>query len=170
MGDKIWNFLKEFSWPFGLCAGVYALLSRFIPLEAQANLNLLLAGYVFFLALTICLSGYLLRRPPMSDHPDIRVTQSRDRGQLLIVKKTPALGVNMGALVYLKDGAYERLIAVGSISHVQTDGSPQLALQYVAGAEVELIQKISENTREALDSLIVRPAVRFDDTVLGIGS
>lgn len=168
MGDKIWNFLKEFAWPFGLCAGIYAIVSRFIPLDAQANLNLLLAGYVFFVALTICLVGYLLRRPAASDHPDITVTQSRDRGQLLIIKKTPALGVNMGALIYLKDGAYERLIAVGSIAHVQTDGSPQLSLQYVAGAEADLIDKISENSKEALGSLIVRPAVRFDDTILGI--
>lgn len=163
MGENIWNFLKEFSWPFGLCAGLFALASRFIPLTGSMNLLLAIAINVVLIALIICLSGYIIRRGPPKDHPTIKIEQARDAGRILIVQKTSALGVNMGAMIYMKDGAYERLVAAGSVTHVQTDGLIQIGIQYLDGAEEDLITRISQNIKETISSLIVRPGVKMED-------
>lgn len=163
--EKTWNFLKEFAWPFGLCGGVYAIASRFIPLDHVTNTLGLLALVVVLFALVICLSGYVIRGGPPASYPEIKVEQVRDSGRLFISKKSPALGVNMAAMVYFKDGSYERLVGLGTVSHVQTDGLTQIAVEYVPGVESDVRIKISENSRDVISNLFVRPGVNIQSVV-----
>jgi amino acid transporter len=158
------TFLKEIAWPFGFFGGIYAIGTRFIGADAQLNAWAVLASYVGLAAIIVCLIGYATRRPSPGDHPKIDIEQVRENGTLLIVKKTPALGVNMGAMIYIRDGVYERLIAVGTVSHVQTDGSTQLSIRYVPAIEPDLLTKISQNLRSTLSEIVVRPGVRIDST------
>lgn len=69
----------------------------------------------------------------------------------------------MGAMIYFKDGAYERLIATGTVVHVQINGSIQIAVVYSPAAGDDLILKISQNIKETISSLIVRPGVMMID-------
>lgn len=163
MWKRSWEFLKELAWPFGILGGIYGLVSRFIDTSLTFNLLGMLAICVALLAVIICLWGYVVRAAPKSDHPKIAIQQVRSGGGILIAEKTSALGVNMGAMIYLKEGAYERHIATGGVTHVQTDGLIQIEVRYVPSAEDELIQKISQNTAETISSLIVRPGIVMID-------
>lgn len=163
--ERTWNFLKEFSWPFGLCAGAYALASRFIPLTHESNTLGVLAVIVFLVALVICLGGYIIRGGPPATYPEIKVEQVRDAGRLFISKKSPALGVNMAAMISFKDGSYERLVGIGTVSHVQTDGLTQLSVNYVPGVESDIRTKISENAKDVISNLVIRPGVNIQSVV-----
>lgn len=165
MLEKGWNFAKEFSWPFGLCGGAYAISSRFLDAGQTINLLAALAVLTILIALLICVTGYVVRSGPPSEYPEIKVHQSRDVGRLLITKKSAALGVNMAAMIYYRDGSYERLIGAGTVSHVQMDGLTQLSIVYVAGVEAELRTKIAENVSDVLRQMFVRPGVNMQSVV-----
>ena len=71
----------------------------------------------------------------------------------------------MAAMVYFKDGSYERLVGLGTVSHVQTDGLTQIAVEYVPGVESDVRIKISENSRDVISNLFVRPGVNIQSVV-----
>lgn len=156
---KTVDFLKNFAWPFGLAGGVYAIVSRFIPADATANLLLVLAIAVFLVAVIITQSFYLGERVQGGEADQAKIEVVMDAGKLFVIDKTDRFGLGMAAHVYYKEDAYERLIAVGQVINVQTDGKIQIKLEYEAAVEPDLLLRISQNTPSIRQQIKIRPAI-----------
>jgi hypothetical protein len=153
------GFLKDFAWPFGLCAGLFALFSRFIPIDMNINLLASLAINVVLIAIILTICFLILDRDVFSQHPTFKIAFISDAGRLFLIEKTDQLGVNMGANIYFKEEVYERQIATGIVSHVQSDGKIQLSVRYLPAAETDLVSKISQNFSTVRKQIVIRPGV-----------
>ena len=72
--------------------------------------------------------------------------------------------MNMAAMIYVRDGSYERVIGMATVLHVQTDGLTQLTVNYVPGLEPEIRSKISENVLDTLRNIIIRPGIHIQSS------
>ena len=100
---RVWNFLHDFAWPFGICGGAYAIALPYIPASSFIYSRAAVGIAVFFVAALMTLISYMVReRPVASVLAPIRIEQVRDAGRLMLIQSTNALGVDMGAYLYYK--------------------------------------------------------------------
>ena len=158
--DALVDFLKRFSWPFGLTAGLYVFVTRFTP-TIQIDLNLYLSIIFFLLAVVMTLCTYLAERPKVLGEPAIIVEQVRESGRLLLIKKTERLGTNMFAQVFFQDEEFELFVGLGKVINVQNNGMVQLYLVSTP-TDSKIATGLTENRPETRKRLIIKPAVIVD--------
>ncbi len=151
------DFLRRFSWPFGLTAGLYVFASRFIP-KIQIDLALYLSIVFFLAAIIVTLITYLADRSEAHDEPKIVVEEARNSGQLLLLKKTDRLGTNMYAQIFFKDDEFELYVGVAKVINVQHNGMVQLLITKPV-ENITVATGLSENRSETKKRIIVKPAM-----------
>jgi hypothetical protein len=166
--DAFIDFLRRFSWPFGLTAGIYAFALRFIP-KMQIELSLYLSIIFALLAVIVTLITYLSDNNTKLEEPKIIVEEARNAGKLLLIKKTDRLGINMYAQIFFRDQDFELYLGVSKVINVQNNGMVQLLI--ISDLENQVVAAgLSENRSETKKRIIVKPAVIMREPAMEIAN
>jgi hypothetical protein len=79
--------------------------------------------------------------------------------RILIVDPSDLFGVDALVSVYLKDDEYERLIGIGRVITVQTNGFLQIGLSPITEADPEIEKKLDSNDASLLKKLLIKPSI-----------
>lgn len=79
--------------------------------------------------------------------------------RILIVDPSDLFGVDALVSVYVKEDEYERLIGIGRVLTVQTNGYLQIGISSITESSPEIITKLNTNDASFLKKLLVKPSV-----------
>jgi len=142
----------------GLIFGAYAVVMRFVQPDDKVSVEVFAAVLAAYTALLVTLAGYLVREIPKEDSR-LKIEAVREKGHLFLIQKNEVLGQDMGAIVYFREGKYERRIGFGRVQTVQMDGKVQLVVEFVDTLEPDLVMRIAENEEAVRSNLIIRAGI-----------
>lgn len=79
--------------------------------------------------------------------------------KILIVEPSELFGVDVLVSIYITEDEYERLIGIGRVLNIQTNGYLQIGISTLTETSGELIDKLKSNDSAFLKRLLVKPSV-----------
>jgi multisubunit Na+/H+ antiporter MnhG subunit len=160
------SFTRVHGWSFGTLSILLGLLTYFV----SPNTHVALGWFVFLATVAMALFAIFLdaahagwkssRRglpevrkalPPPANYPGIV--------RILLVEHSDIFGVDALISVYLKEDEYERLIGIGRVITVQSNGLLQIGVSSIMEVDPSTERKLDGNDASLLKKLIIKPSI-----------
>jgi hypothetical protein len=79
--------------------------------------------------------------------------------KVLIVDSSDLFGVDALVSIYVKEDEYERLLAIGRVLTIQTNGFLQVGLTNLTDMDAETEKKLDANDAALLKRLLIKPSI-----------
>lgn len=159
-------FLTVQGWGLGILAIILAVLLWFYSPDTKVPL-------ITFVVVVLCLSislivmsqtAYSAWRKTLRPLPCVKRILDPPEGQsgpekMLLVEPSELFSVDTTVSLYLKDDDYEKLIAIGRVLNVQSDGHIQIVINTIATVSDEIRSRLGNNDSSVLKKLLVKPTV-----------
>jgi hypothetical protein len=160
------SFLRVNGWVLGGLALIFSIAVFFFRPEDKVAVGWLIAtiaAALVMLAITVD-AAHCGWRASRRGLPDVRKTLDppatyRGIERILIVDPSDLFAVDAVVSVYAKEDEYERLIGIGRVLTIQTNGYLQIGISTLTESSAAITKKLSGNDASFLKTLIVKPSV-----------
>lgn len=160
------SFLRVHGWSLALAGIALNALLFFVGPETQVQVGWLaltasLSGFLFVVAFDAAWNSW---KESQRGLPEVKRTlepPSLYSGveRLLLVTPSELYGVDTLVSIYVKEGEYERLIAVGKVLSVQENGYLQIGIRELDHQDTAISDNLNGNDASFLRKLLVKPSV-----------
>lgn len=160
------SFTRINGWLTGSIALVLSIAVMFFTPETKVLVGWLVASIIFSLLFLAVLfdAAYAGWSASQRGLPEVRRTLEpplnyTDIAIILLVEPSDLFGVDVLVSVYAKEDEYERLIGIGRVLTVQTNGYLQIGIFTITEPNADIIMKLNNNDASFLKKLLVKPSV-----------
>ncbi|MBK7023028.1 MAG: hypothetical protein IPH41_05785 [Sulfuritalea sp.] len=161
------SFIRVNGWLVGLVGLIFSVGSFFFikPDTTVAIGWLISTVIVAILVLVVAMdAAYVAWRSLKRGLPDVRRSLAPPAAYdgidlLLLVDPSDLFAVDAMIAVYVNEDDYERLLAVGRVLTIQTNGFLQVGIKATADAGDDSLSKLRSNDASFLRKLLVKPSV-----------
>lgn len=160
------SFLRINGWLFGGLALAISIAVFFVSPETKILVGWLVTAVAFSLVLIAILfdASRISWKASQRGLPEVRKTleppeiyQGIER--ILIVDPSELFGVDVLVSIYAKEEEYERLIGIGRVLTVQTNGYLQVGISTFTESSADIVGKLKGNDAGFLKKILIKPSV-----------